>query len=68
MTLIDTLIQVTPIDENPTYTLPGGLDVYVSLLPPGVAIGISVPPFTLILDVDQVAELVAALTAAAAGL
>jgi hypothetical protein len=62
MSLIDTLLQVTPVDGSPAYNLAGNIDVIVSVLPPGVAIVLSFPPFAIILDAGGVAELIALLT------
>ena len=66
MSLIDTLLQVTPVDGSPAYTLVGNIDVVLSVLPPGVSIVLSFPPFAIILNAAQAAELAALLLELAA--
>lgn len=62
MTLVTSLLQVNPVDGNESYTQPGHIDVVVSVLPPGIAIVLSLPPFAIILDAGGAADLIAVLT------
>lgn len=68
MSLIDALLQVNPVDGNASYTTAGSIDVVVSVLPPGVSLVLSLPPFAVILDARGAAELAALLIELAAEL
>lgn len=54
-------LQCTPVEGNPPYSSTGSIGVQASLIPPGVAIAISQPPFTLLIDPVTAIELAALL-------
>lgn len=68
MTEIGGLFTITAVDTRPPFNLPGKLEVFVSLLPPGVGLALSLPPLTVVLDATEAAALAAALLAAVEGL
>jgi len=62
MSLIPLSAVVTALDGKIPYNTPAGVSVQVSVLPPGVALVISIPPLTLVFDAAGVAELIAELS------
>lgn len=47
------LFEVVPLDGQAVYQLPGGINVYTSLIPPAVALGLNIPPITILLNVTE---------------
>jgi len=58
---ISCLYEVVPLDGQAVYQLPGGLSVYASLIPPGLAIGVNLPPVTILLNVVEILALLDAI-------
>lgn len=65
MSVITSLLQVNPVDGNESYTTAGSIFVDVNLIPPGVAIVLSLPPFAIVLSPSEALELAAVLTSLA---
>lgn len=61
MTLIETPFLVTPVNGDTPFDLSGHIEVVLTIIPPGISIVMSAPPFTIVLSFDAAAELAAAL-------
>jgi hypothetical protein len=61
VSLISALLQCNPVDGNESYTTEGSVFVEVSVIPPGIALVLSLPPFAIILGPTEAAELAALL-------
>lgn len=59
--LLPVQLLCTPVDGNPPYSSTGSIAVAASILPPGVQIAISQPPWTIVVDPFTAAELAALL-------
>jgi hypothetical protein len=66
VSLIESPFIVTPVNGDTPFPIPGTLEVVATIIPPGVAIVMSAPPFTITLSIDATAALVDALLAAIA--
>lgn len=66
--VLGTLLQVTPVEDNSQYTVPCNLQIFATILPPGVDIVINIPPFSIVMSATEAAALAAALLEFVAGL
>lgn len=62
------LFEIVPLDGQAVYQIPGGISVYSSLIPPGIALGLDVPPVTILINVAEALALIDILVELAAAL
>jgi hypothetical protein len=66
--LLPVQIGVTPVDGNLPYSSTGSIAIAPTLIPPGIQITLSLPPFWIQLQAAEAFELAAILTELAAAL